>query len=222
MLQIDEHIFSNGWFNHQLLLMEEILHHLGYIYIYISIHIKPLGYLPYQLSINRSHAFVVCCIIPDQTLAPGSRSCNDQDVTTYNDTSCNPARPGCCTPLKTNMSPKRDHFSKEYFATIDFQGTALRFQGSTCQSPKMVGEAMAQGTFFFFSFLAGFFPWKIQGALKGFAWAFWIVDICQQPSSFRMLCKLPTLFCTENKKTSLIFRVEIKVSNNGCWGMSGT
>jgi len=32
--------------------------------------------------------------------------------------------------------------------TIDFQGTAVRFQGSTCQSPKMVGEAMEQGTFF--------------------------------------------------------------------------
>ena len=157
-----------------------------------------------------------------QTLAPGSRSCNDQDVTTYNDTSCNPARPGCCTPLKTNMSPKRDYFSKEYiFQPLIFRGQPFVFRGVPVRVQKWWEKPWHRAPFFF-SFLAGFFPWKIQGALKGFAWAFWIVDICQQPSSFRMLCKLPTLFCTENKKTSLIFRAEIKVSNNGCWGMSGT
>ena len=29
MIQFDEHIFQMGWFNHHLLLMAEILHHLG-------------------------------------------------------------------------------------------------------------------------------------------------------------------------------------------------
>ncbi len=100
------------------------------------------------LSIN-SDDFVVCPASHlIQTLAPGSRSCNDQDVTTYNDTS-----------------------NRHVFEVLHVVH---------------VRETTAQGAFFLFLV---FFLWKFQGALKAFAWACWIVVICQQPSCLRMLCK---------------------------------